>query len=285
MFSKRRNQFLSGALRACLSISMLLSLALSAFPQAQVSAEDSLGFSAAPQAESEAPGETTPTPQLNYPSIPADKRLEVLEPVDETLPGQPLPQSSFRGMDAQPSSTERMGLPVSVVEDPTLSDITISSQNSPTGSLPAGLDLRSLPPGMITIDLAYDVVMGWVDPGQAVSVTTPSTSGYGEAVADGIGFFWTPIWHNTDGHQIGIDCGWPISITPEGDTTTTLSPKCLTGASMDLSSNLISGGIDGVVADVSVTASLGGINVDSSGTPPSPGAPTGTDTTDSLGKF
>ncbi len=285
MFSKRRNQFLSGALRACLSISMLLSLALSAFPQAQVSAEDSLGFSAAPQAESEAPGETTPTPQLNYPSIPADKRLEVLEPVDETLPGQPLPQSSFRGMDAQPSSTERMGLPVSVVEDPTLSDITISSQNSPTGSLPAGLDLRSLPPGMITIDLAYDVVMGWVDPGQAVSVTTPSTSGYGEAVADGIGFFWTPIWHNTDGHQIGIDCGWPISITPEGDTTTTLSPKCLTGASMDLSSNLISGGIDGVGADVSVTASLGGINVDSSGTPPSPGAPIGSDLTDSSGAF
>lgn len=290
MFSKRRNQLLSGALRACLSISMLLSLALSAFPQAQVSAADSLGFSAAPQAEAETPEETTPTPQRTYPSIPADKRLEALD--DEALPMPSIPQSSFRGMDAQPSLEERLGSPVSAVEDMKPEDIQLSSLPSgsanlasPSGSLPAGLDLRSLPPGMITIDLAYDVVMGWVNPGQAVSVTASSISGYGAAVADAIGFFWTPIWHNTDGHQIGIDCGWPISITPEGDTTTTLSPKCLTGASMDLSSNLISGGIDGVGADVSVTASLGGINVDSSGTPPSPGAPIGSDLTDSSGAF
>lgn len=283
MFSKRRNQLLSGALRACLSISMLLSLALSAFPQAQVSAADSLGFSAAPQAEAEAPGETTPTPQRTYPSIPVDKRLEALD--DETLPGQPLPQSSFRGMDAQPSSTERMGLPVSVVEDPTLSDITISSQNSPTGSLPAGLDLRSLPPGMITIDLAYDVVMGWVDPGQAVSVTTPSTSGYGEAVADGIGFFWTPIWHNTAGHQLGIDCGWPINITPEGESTIALTPKCLSASSVDVLSNTISGTIDGVTGGFSITASLGGFEIGTGGTPPSPGAPSVTMTTDASGNF
>lgn len=284
MFSKRRNLFLSGALRACLSISMLLSLALSAFPQAQVSAADSLGFSAAPQAEAETPGETTSTPQLNYPSIPVDKRLEALED-DAALPMPPIPQSSFRGMDAQPSSTERMGLPVSVVEDPTLSDITISSQNSPTGSLPAGLDLRSLPPGMITIDLAYDVVMGWVDPGQAVSVTTPSTSGYGEAVADGIGFFWTPIWHNTAGHQLGIDCGWPINITPEGESTIALTPKCLSASSVDVLSNTISGTIDGVTGGFSITASLGGFEIGTGGTPPSPGAPSVTMTTDASGNF
>lgn len=291
MFSKRRNQLLSGALRACLSISMLLSLALSAFPQAQVSAAESLGFSAAPQAEAETPGETTPTPQLNYPSIPTDKRLEALED-DAALPMPPIPQSSFRGMESQSSPTQHLGMPASAIEDPKPEDIALSSLSggtanlaSPSGSLPAGLDLRSLPPGMITIDLAYDVVMGWVKPGQAVSVTTPSTSGYGEAVADGKGFFWTPIWHNTAGHQLGIDCGWPINITPEGESTIALTPKCLSASNVNVLSNTISGTIDGVTGGFSITASLGGFEIGKGGTPPSPGAPSVTMTTDASGHF
>lgn len=171
-------------------------------------------------------------------------------------------------------------------------DLLISGVNSSApailgaaNSLPAGLSIESIPAGKITIDMDYDVVMGWVAPNQAVSVIASSISGYGYAVADAKGFFWTPIWHNTQGHQLGISCGSLISITHDGGSTTTLSPKCLTFANLDVLTDTVSGGIDGMEAGIEVTASLGGFDIGNGGTPPSPGAPTTTATTSTSGEF
>jgi hypothetical protein len=86
-------------------------------------------------------------------------------------------------------------------------DVFVQSATEAANGLPVGLDINSIPTDKITIDMAFDVVMGWVDPYQTVSITASDYSGYGFAVADAIGFFWTPIWHTTDGHSLGISCG------------------------------------------------------------------------------
>jgi uncharacterized repeat protein (TIGR01451 family) len=163
-------------------------------------------------------------------------------------------------------------------------DVFVQLAPEAANGLPAGLDINSLPTGIITIDMAFDVVIGWVDPYQEVGVTISSYSGYGFAVADAVGFFWTPIWHTTDGHSLGISCGWPIEITPEGETAFTLSPKCLTSANMNVLTDTVSGGIDGMGAGVEVTASLG-ISDGNWQTPPVSGAPEATAITDASGNF
>jgi hypothetical protein len=165
-------------------------------------------------------------------------------------------------------------------------DSFMPSAPVPGNGLPPGLDINSLPTDKITIDMAFDVVMGWVDPYQAVSVTASAISGYGYAVADGVGFFWTPIWHNTLGHQLGLSCGWPMEITPEGETSFNLSPKCFTSLSMNISTETISGDIDGMGEGVLVTAGLGSFLTDGFWQiPPVSGAPYATDTTDVSGIF
>jgi uncharacterized repeat protein (TIGR01451 family) len=165
-------------------------------------------------------------------------------------------------------------------------DVFVQANPEAANGLTSGLDINSIPTDKITIDMAFDVVIGWVDPYQTVSVTAPGYSGYGFAVADAIGFFWTPIWHTSDGHSLGISCGWPIEITSEGETAFTLSPKCLTSSNMDVSTDTISGGIDGMVAGVEVSASLGSFLTEGYWQiPPVSGAPTVTTTTDASGNF
>jgi conserved repeat domain len=163
-------------------------------------------------------------------------------------------------------------------------DVFVQSATEAANGLPVGLDINSIPTDKITIDMAFDVVMGWVDPYQTVSITASDYSGYGFAVADAIGFFWTPIWHTTDGHSLGISCGWPIEITPEGETGITLSPKCLTSANMNVITDTVSGGIDGMGAGIEVTARLG-ISGGNWQIPPVSGAPEATAITDASGNF
>ena len=146
-------------------------------------------------------------------------------------------------------------------------------------ALLAGLDPQSLPPGL-TVDLAYHVVMGWVNPGDLVTVTTPA--GYGVAVADGAGFFWTPIWH-PDGYPLDILPGEPVHIQVDfsagGWMTATTTPPLISGG-LDLLANTVYGWIDGDSGGTAVTLAMG-LWAQS----PFPGAPSETAVTLGDGSF
>jgi len=55
-----------------------------------------------------------------------------------------------------------------LMQDPDMSSLAYAMVDA---SLPAGVDSRSLPSGMITIDLTYDVVMGWATSGDSITVS------------------------------------------------------------------------------------------------------------------
>jgi len=161
---------------------------------------------------------------------------------------------------------------------------TAQALSSGAWSIPSGIDPRSLPAG-ITVDLTYNVVMGFVDPGEAVNVTL-GTEGYGAAVADGVGFFWTPIWHNTDGYQLGLDCGDSISIVVGTDPAIEIVPPCMTGG-IDVLNDQVQGSIPGDTGGTSVTAALGSFDFYflSGAFPPSTGSPQVTGVTAGDGSF
>lgn len=166
------------------------------------------------------------------------------------------------------------------MEDPDLSSMAYAMVDA---SLPAGLDTRSLPPGMITIDLTYDVVMGWATSGNSITVTV-GADGYGAAVADGAGFFWTPIWHKTGGYQLDTDCSMSFTISVEGDSPIVLTPPCLAG-SVDVLNDEIDGSISDDTGSTAVTATLSMLDNYLIPQPPSPGAPEVTGSTSGDGSF
>ena len=169
--------------------------------------------------------------------------------------------------------------PSTQMPDPSRQAVFGSGLSQPTQAM-----INNLPAGMITIDLTYDVVMGWVEPGQLVEVAY-DILGYGSAVADGIGFFWTPIWHNTDGHQIGIDCGTSISISVEGSPVASVAPNCFDDTHIVVDENLIRGTLSGAGEGVVVTANLGEFIPYVGSMQPAQGAPTGSGITDWTGLF
>ncbi len=112
------------------------------------------------------------------------------------------------------------------------------------GSLPAGFDARGLFSG-ISVDLSYDVVMGRLTgrDGEMVTVTM-GADGYGAAVVDDTGFFWTPVWHTTDGYPMDLACGMTISVVVGSDPAVVIDPPCITGG-IDLSTNTLHGQVAG----------------------------------------
>jgi uncharacterized repeat protein (TIGR01451 family) len=140
---------------------------------------------------------------------------------------------------------------------------------------PAALNPQSLPAG-ITVDLVYHVVMGWANPGDLIAVTTPT--GHGTAVADGVGFFWTPIWH-ADGHPIGINVGEPLVIFVNGALTHSVTPPQISGG-IDVLNDTVTGQIDGDGGGTAVTLTMGVW-----AQLPAPGAPTQTAITQGDGSF
>ncbi len=165
------------------------------------------------------------------------------------------------------------------VEDPLQPTSFSASESMPIQNM-----IDSLPAGMITIDMTYDVVMGWVEPEQLVQVTN-SLQGYGSAVADSTGFFWTPIWHNTDGHEVGIQCGTTTSISVDGTLLTTLTPLCFSDTHVVVLDDVIRGTLSGAGAGVTINASLGEFSPYVGSVTPAQGAPTGSATTDPTGFF
>ncbi|MDT8382349.1 MAG: hypothetical protein RQ728_08865 [Brevefilum sp.] len=167
-------------------------------------------------------------------------------------PGAPYPNKS----NTSQTFTQHRSLTSVVPEqiNGTGSDRNLTDSSSLPGNLPYSIDPRSLLGG-ITIDLTYDVVMGFVNPGDTVMVTVGS-EGYGAAVADGVGFFWTPVWHNTNGYQLGIDCEMTISITVESNPPILVEPPCMTGA-INILTDTISGTIPGDTGGTEVVFQLG----------------------------
>ncbi len=140
-------------------------------------------------------------------------------------------------------------------------------------ALPAGLDPQSLPPGL-TLDLTYGAVMGWLTPGDTITVTT--TNGQGAAVADGVGFFWTALWH-ADGYPVGF--GSSATIFVNGANVANLTLPTITGG-LDVLADKVSGVIAGNGGGTVVTITLGVWNQ-----PPVSGAPWAVTHTASDGSF
>jgi hypothetical protein len=163
-------------------------------------------------------------------------------------------------------------------------DFLITGQSAAGGSLPVGINLRSLPEDLITVDLAYDVVMGWVDPSESVSVTVAGTDGYGMAVADEVGFFWTTIWTNTGGYHVGLNCGMTLVIQVGSADPLETTPPCM-DAGLDIVNDLVTASIEDDTGETTITATLGVFEIWSGGQPPAPGAPSAVGVTASNGSF
>ena len=244
-----------GQLSRVLSFSLLFLVVAAGIPSSgavgKVDAQDAQSDQPVVSTEiMEPPSETFPRFEVDYPSaVPKlDSKYSDLPPISEGYPEK----SNFSTLTVQEPWVEIPGKKTSI-EVGSDGLLPVPSE-VPGGELSGGIDPRNLLGG-ITVDLTYDVVMGFVNPGETVLVAYGST-GYGAAVADDVGFFWTPIWDITDGHQIGIDCGMTISITVEGNPSTIVVPPCMTGA-IDIETDTISGIIPGIPENTEVYFQIG----------------------------
>ena len=66
-----------------------------------------------------------------------------------------------------------------------------------------------------------------VNPGDRVTVTR-STGGaaYGAAEADGVGFFWTPLWQSS-GQPVNVVAGDTVAIYVNGAISATITPYAI----------------------------------------------------------
>ena len=117
---------------------------------------------------------------------------------------------------------------------------------------------RALPvyPGF-TVDLVNEAVWGRVSAGDLVTVTrTTGGPAFGNALADGSGFFWTPLWHPTSGQPADVVGGDVIDVYVNGALNATLTPRAITGG-IHVADDEVVGTIDGLGAGTSVTVTLG----------------------------
>ena len=128
------------------------------------------------------------------------------------------------------------------------------------------------------VDLAYDAVWGYVDPGDVVTVTR-SDDAYGVDEADGVGFFWTPIWR-FDGRPANVAGGDTLDVYVNGALGATLNPLTITGQ-IDVLNDRVVGTVSGAGAGEVVTVTLGTWAFQGSFL----GAPQTTATTDASGAF
>ena len=222
--------------------------------------------------------EANTAPQISPP-------IQFQEPPVLSIPPVGYPKTSGSTYTDYRDSRYLSGMTLKKTDYRFMEDPDMSSLAYPMGdaSLPAGIDTRSLPAGMITVDLTYDVVMGWANSGDSITVTV-GADGHGAAMADGAGFFWTPIWHNTGGYQLDTDCSMSFSITVESDAPIVLTPPCLTGI-IDVLNDEINGSIADDTGGTAVTATLSMLDNYFIPQPPSPGAPEVTGSTSGDGSF
>jgi uncharacterized repeat protein (TIGR01451 family) len=128
------------------------------------------------------------------------------------------------------------------------------------------------------VDLTYDVVWGYVNSGDAITVSR-ADGAYGAAEADGVGFFWTPLWQ-TNGQPADVAGGDTIEVYVNGALDATISPATITGG-VDVLNDQVVGTIDGAGAGEAVTVTVGAWAYQ----PSLVGAPQQTATTDASGNF
>jgi hypothetical protein len=129
-----------------------------------------------------------------------------------------------------------------------------------------------------TVDLVYDAVWGLVEPGDAIVVSRPSDGAYGAAEADGVGFFWTPLWQG-NGQPADVVGGGAIEVYVNGALAASLNPRNVTGG-IDVLTDQVVGTIVGDTGGTLVTLTVG-----AEGQPPGGSAPQQTVTTNGSGSF
>ncbi|HDQ72739.1 MAG TPA: hypothetical protein ENN19_11690, partial [Chloroflexi bacterium] len=104
------------------------------------------------------------------------------------------------------------------------------------------------------VDLHRDAVWGYVNPGDAVTVTrTAGGDAYGAAEADGVGFFWTPLWH--DGYGVDVQAGDTIEFYVNGALEATIIPRAISGQ-VNLLADTVTGTVAGLTEGTVVTATM-----------------------------
>jgi len=218
----------NGLLSRALSFSLLFLVVAAVIPSLggfqKVDARDAGDDQMAifPDSHESAPGSYSQPDEI-YPSAIHRENLmrSNVQKISAEFPGRRFPQSPVPQSEWLDSNKPYTGIDLSSGQD-----FPIPSRFT-GGSQPGVIEPRSLMGG-ITIDLIYDVVMGQVGPGETVSVTVGS-DGYGMTVADNLGYFWTPIWHNTLGLKLQINCETPISIIVGSDPAIEIVPPCIQG--------------------------------------------------------
>ncbi|MCP4543630.1 MAG: DUF11 domain-containing protein, partial [Chloroflexi bacterium] len=141
-----------------------------------------------------------------------------------------------------------------------------------------GAQAQNVNPGF-AVDLVRETIWGLVNQGDTVTVTrTAGGWSYGAAEADGVGFFWTPLYDNS-GQPVGLHGGDTVEIYVNGALATTMTPLTITGE-IDVLANQVVGTIIGAPQDTPVTVTVG-----LWGYAPRPGAPQQSTTTDASGVF
>ncbi len=134
------------------------------------------------------------------------------------------------------------------------------------------------PPAGVNVDMAYDVLFGYVSAGDLVTATAFGGSAFGATYADGVGFYFTPLW-GTDGRQVDLVGGESIDVYINGTFLQSIILPTFSGE-LQTTTEQVVGNLGGVSADSEVTASLGIWAWE-----PNSETPRATATTDGLGDF
>ena len=132
------------------------------------------------------------------------------------------------------------------------------------------------PPQGVSVDIAYDIVFGYLNPGDLITVTAGSA--FGTAHADGAGYFFTPVW-GTYGRQVDLLGGETIDIYVNGTHRDTITIPTFSGG-MNLFTDQVEGSLGVLSAGKVVTVSLGIWGLE-----PNTETPWVTTTTNSTGDF
>ncbi|MBN2148574.1 MAG: DUF11 domain-containing protein, partial [Anaerolineales bacterium] len=140
---------------------------------------------------------------------------------------------------------------------------------------------QAVNPGF-TVDLTMFNISGLAGPGDVVTITrTTGGDAYGAAQADGVGFFWTPLYDSSgNGQPVSLLGNDTLEVYVNGALAETITPMTITGG-IDVLADEVKGTIEGADPGVPVTVTVSGAWFQ----PPAPGAPLQTTTTDSNGDF
>lgn len=143
---------------------------------------------------------------------------------------------------------------------------------------PVAPDAYAPAPAGVNVDMAFNVVFGYLSAGDLVTVAASGGSAFGTAQADGAGFFFTPLW-GADGRQVDLVGGETIDVYVSGAYLDSISLPSFSGQ-LDVTADQVTGSLTGLPAGSVVTASLG-----IWGWEPNTETPWITTTTDSQGDF